>query len=70
MNTAAAVVWTIIIFGMLMTIAFFAGQEVVPDIRLHESKPYCETKTVAGRNFKRCLRAVEVLPPEYGEILE
>ena len=35
------------------------------DITRFEDKPYCEVQTIAGKRFKRCLKAVEV--PNDGE---
>lgn len=32
----------------------------VPDIRNFEENPYCETSKVNNKEFKRCLKAIEV----------
>jgi hypothetical protein len=40
-----------------------AGMHVcssIPDIRDYIDTPYCETKTVNGKEFMRCLKAIEV----------
>ena len=58
---------TIFTFGALVGIAlslFLLKTFNCPNhhITSFEEKPYCEIKTVSGKNFKRCLKAVEVSP--------
>lgn len=40
-------------------IGVFLGVGLSSDITKYQDKPYCETQTVAGKEIKRCLIAVE-----------
>lgn len=57
MNDSDGIIGLIIgiIFGALLIIF-----NLPPNIKNYEKEPYCETQKVAGKEFTRCLKAVEV----------
>lgn len=50
--------------GILLTATVMGWIFVPKDILFHEKFPYCETTSVSGKDFTRCLKAIEIPVPE------